>query len=281
MNTRKLLEETLRQIYPNKATHEIREMVLLLLEELTGLSRAEILAGKEIDFTPYLQQKLHNDIERLNRNEPVQYIIGKAWFYGREYRVTPDVLIPRPETEEVIDAASRLFSSSDPIQILDVGTGSGCIAITLKLKFPHSRVYAIDICNQALQIARDNAEKLTAEVHFMLLDFLTTDPDVPELDLLISNPPYITENEKHTLHANVVNYEPHHALFVPDNDPLIFYKALAEKGNRLLKKSGYVVAEINERLGKSTTDLFLSYGYDAALQKDLSGKDRIVVAKRS
>lgn len=278
LNTRKLLDETIRQINLPEPADEIREVALLLIENVSGLSRPEILAGKEIAVADWQQKKLRDDVVRINQHEPVQYITGRAWFYGREFRVTPDVLIPRPETEELIDAVRNIFPAHAPLQILDVGTGSGCIAITLKLEFPHSKVYAIDISPAALNIARLNAEHLNAPVEFMWCDFLKSSPDVSHIDVLISNPPYIAECEKELLKPNVVNFEPHQALFVADDDPLIFYKALAKKGKELLKKSGYILAEINERLGKESHDVFAAYGYTARVVKDLSGKDRIVVA---
>lgn len=278
LNTRQLLDEIIRQISLPEPADEIREVALLLIENVSGFSRTEILAGKEIQPTDWLQQKLYDDILRINLHEPVQYITGRAWFYGREFRVTPDVLIPRPETEELIDAVHNLFPAHAPLQILDVGTGSGCIAITLKLEFPQSKVHAIDISPAALHIAHINAENLHAPVEFMGCDFLKYRPDVSELDVLISNPPYVAEYEKESLKPNVVNFEPHQALFVPDDDPLIFYKALAVQGKQLLKKNGCIVAEINERLGKESHDVFTAYGYTARILKDLSGKDRILVA---
>lgn len=251
----------------------------MLIENASGLSRSAILAGREIQLTGSLQQKLRDDVARINLFEPVQYITGKAWFYGREFRVSPDVLIPRPETEELIDVVRSIFQSHAPVRILDVGTGSGCIAITLKLELPQSKVYAVDVSSAALHIARINAENLHAAVELMLCDFLQSIPEVSGFDVVISNPPYISEHEKELLKSNVVNFEPHQALFVPDEDPLIFYKALAVKGKQLLKKSGYIVAEINERYGKAVTNAFDSGGYSTQLLKDMSGKDRIVVAK--
>ncbi len=279
LNTRKLLEETIRQINLPETAVEIRETALVLLENFTGLNRAEILAGKEINLNPGLHEKIVEGICRINRHEPVQYITGKAWFYGRKFRVTPDVLIPRPETEELVDVVRSIFPASAPLRMLDVGTGSGCIAITLKLEFPQSRVYAIDVSHAALTIARMNAENLPAPVDFMLCDFLQSAPDVSELDLIVSNPPYIAGYEKDLLKQNVVNYEPHLALFVPDDNPLVFYDALARKGKQLLKKNGYIVAEINERLGRAVTAVFDSSGYATRLFKDMSGKDRVVIAK--
>lgn len=279
LNTRKLLEETIRQINLPETAVEIRETALVLLENFTGLNRAEILAGKEINLNPGLHEKIVEGICRINRHEPVQYITGKAWFYGRKFRVTPDVLIPRPETEELVDVVRSIFPASAPLRMLDVGTGSGCIAITLKLEFPQSRVYAIDVSHAALTIARMNAENLPAPVDFMLCDFLQSGPDVSELDLIVSNPPYIAGYEKDLLKQNVVNYEPHLALFVPDDNPLVFYDALARKGKQLLKKNGYIVAEINERLGRAVTAVFDSSGYATRLFKDMSGKDRVVIAK--
>lgn len=280
LNTRKLLEETIGHITRPETAEEIREMALLLLEEWSGFSRAEILAGREMFLTPELQHKLYDAVRRINQYEPVQYIIGKAWFYGREFRVTPDVLIPRPETEELIDEVKRIFSTSAPLRMLDAGTGSGCIAITLKLEYPQSRIYALDISEAALHIARTNAENLAAQVDFILCDFLHAVPAVYNLDVIVSNPPYVTAHEKATLSPSVVHFEPHQALFVPDEDPLIFYHALAEKGKLLLNQKGLIITEINERLGQPTVNLFRSAGYQAHVLHDISGKERIVVAKR-
>ncbi len=280
MNSQKLLRQTIDKISVPENPDEIREMAFALLEHTTQLPRAALLAGNEVsaDSVAWLGEA----VARLNRGEPVQYITETAWFYGRKFRVTPAVLIPRPETEELINVVKKIFSADTPLTLLDVGTGSGCIAITLKLEMPNSHVLAMDISHEALAIARHNARAHKADITFLPGDFLNEDPEVNNLDLIISNPPYIAQHEINSLQANVKNFEPHKALFVPDDNPLVFYHALAQKGKYLLKHNGWIIAEIHELRGQETANVFKAEGYEPVrILRDLSGKDRVVIAQNN
>jgi release factor glutamine methyltransferase len=214
-------------------------------------------------------------------HEPVQYVLNEAWFYGLKFYVDQNVLIPRPETEELVD---QLITDCkfpiDELNILDIGSGSGCIAISIKTKLRKAEVWSCDISKEALEAAKKNATALGADVNFVHLDFLdkTARENLPSFDIIISNPPYVPEKDKTTMQPNVLNYEPATALFVPDNDPLIFYRAIAEFGKTHLNKNGKVYAEIHESLGNDTMELFRSKGYKAEVRKDMQGKERMIIA---
>jgi release factor glutamine methyltransferase len=186
------------------------------------------------------------------------------------------VLIPRPETEFLVEEVLK-STSNTPGKILDIGTGSGCIAITLAKNLPQKTVIAFDISDDALQVASKNAKQLGANVTFHHVDILTSEIDFQELEFIVSNPPYVAASEKHAMNRNVLDHEPHLALFVPDSDPLIFYKVIAQKGLSALKSGGRIVVEINERFGKEVCDIFVQTGFtNARVIKDLQNKDRIV-----
>ena len=285
--------KNIRDIYEQNESNNIAE---LLIESITKLSRSErIIDGNRI-LSIAQENLLHSSNFRLQKHEPIQYIINEAWFAGMRFYVDKNVLIPRPETEELVEwvvEEYRIENTEDRIQnaeyrvqnsgfkILDVGTGSGCIAITLKNKLPLSEVWACDISDQALNIARINADALQATIDFVPLNFL--DPgqrrQLPNVDVIVSNPPYVPQNEKTEMKRNVVEYEPSTALFVTDDDPLIFYKAIAEFGREKLNKGGRIYAEIHENLGEPVKGLFLSEGYQTVqLKKDLQEKDRMIKA---
>jgi len=290
---RKEIIKNIRDIYEQNESNNIAE---LLIESITKLSRSErIIDGNRIlSIAP--ENALHSSNFRLQKHEPIQYIINEAWFAGMRFYVDKNVLIPRPETEELVEwvvEEYRIENTEDRIQnaesriqnsgfkILDVGTGSGCIAIALKNKLPLSEVWACDISDQALNIARINADALQATIDFVPLNFL--DPgqrrQLPNVDVIVSNPPYVPQNEKTEMKRNVVEYEPSTALFVTDDDPLIFYKAIAEFGREKLNKGGRIYAEIHENLGEPVKGLFLSEGYQTVqLKKDLQEKDRMIKA---
>ena len=253
---------------------EVHAIALALLEKYFGLTLTDILSEKEIEFKDFTEI-----IVRLNQYEPLQYILGEVEFFGRNFMVNSSVLIPRPETELLVQEVLKMKLKTP--QVLDVGTGSGCIAITLSLEIPNSKVYAIDLSQDALNTANANSKKLGADVSFMLHDFLTDVPSLEPVDLIVSNPPYVKNSEKALMKSNVINYEPHQALFVSDQDPLVFYKAIASKSKTLLNGFGKVFVEINESLGNEVKDLFESSGLkEVKIIKDLYGKDRIVVAHK-
>lgn len=250
---------------------DIQAIALAIMEKYYGFTLTDILAEKKIEEVDF-----SHIIERLHQHEPIQYILGETDFYGRRFKVSPSVLIPRPETEWLIhELMKEKFTSPG---ILDIGTGSGCIAITLQLEIPDAKIYGLDISASALAIAKQNAETLKADIKFIQSDFLL-DFSIEPLDAIVSNPPYIKESEKASMKPNVLEHEPHQALFVPDDDPLRFYKAIASKSKALLKPDGKIFVEINEQLGNEVKLLFERSGlYSVHIIKDLDGKDRIVTA---
>lgn len=262
-------------LYPKQ---EADEMINWLLEHHMGLRRVDMMNFmEEKDLSP----ELKHDFERLKTGEPIQYILGKGPFYGREFIVSPATLIPRNETEELV----HLIIKENPqpqLRVLDIGTGTGCIPISLALELKDPVVFGIDISEEALKIASLNAENLKAEVNFKTCDILTQDPKTESLDILVSNPPYIPIEEKSQMHRNVLEFEPDLALFVTDEDPLIFYKIIAEKGKKLLKPLGKIYFEINERFGIQVSKLLSNLGYkNVRIIQDLNGKDRIISGQNS
>lgn len=258
------------------SAEEAENLVNWLLEHHLGLRR--------VDMMHFLDEKdlpaaLKMDFEKLKAGEPIQYILGKGPFYGREFLVNEHTLIPRNETEELV----HLILKENPqagLKILDIGTGTGCIPISLDLEMKSPEVYGIDISEKALEVARNNGELQKSNVSFLKCDILTEMPNVPELDVLVSNPPYVPESEKSEMHRNVLDFEPELALFVPDQDPLLFYRVIGEKGKQLLKPGGKLYFEIHEKFGSEVAELLTSLGYqEVKVMKDLNGKERIASAR--
>lgn len=251
---------------------------------------ADILNESVVEQKRINEQELKNKdteillplLHRLLQNEPLQYVTGKTFFLGNEFHVNPSVLIPRPETEEMVDLALKLFNANAPIKILDVGTGSGCIAISLRLAFSQSEVYAVDISQPAINTAIENAANLNASVSFVCKDFLIEDPFPSEkFDLIVSNPPYISDTEKNDMHNNVLKFEPHIALFAPGKDPLIFYRTIAAYSIYKINANGIVLVEMNETLATQTQKIFTDAGFgEAEIIFDLQGKPRVLLAKK-
>ena len=269
-------------IYPKEEAANITDWVM---EHLTGSKKAERMIYKNSAITAEEESQLLQYTERLLQHEPVQYVLNEAWFYDQKFYVDNNVLIPRPETEELVDWVLKEVRSqkSEVRKILDIGTGSGCIAITLKKHLPSSyEVVACDINQQVLSIARKNAEAANVSVDFIVLDFLNEKQraQLPPIDFIISNPPYVPKRDKDSMNPNVVNYEPHNALFVPDNDPLIFYNAIADFGKEKLIEGGTIYVELYENLGYPVAELFRSKGYpNTELKKDMQGKNRMLKAE--
>jgi release factor glutamine methyltransferase len=280
-----LLNRLLR-IYEKGEAEKITDM---LLEHLTGSDKTERMLYKNAALSPMEEETLKQNTERLLKHEPVQYVLGEAWFYGMKFQVDKNVLIPRPETEELVDwilkdrkTESTQFSA--PGSILDIGTGSGCIAIALKKKIPGAQVTAIDVCSEALFKASENALALEATVDFKLLDFLDEEKwnGLGQYDVIVSNPPYVRQSEAATMHKRVTGFEPHQALFVPDSDALIFYRKLAAFAKKHLKSDASIFVEINESFGGEVIHLFSSEGFSKVeLRKDMQGKDRMLKAELS
>jgi len=275
---RTILSKELKNVYD---ANELRNIIDLVLEHITGLPRIEQVKNK----VPYLTCTQLEDIDsitdRLKKNEPVQYVLGEAWFAGMKFKVNKSVLIPRPETEELVDWIVKESQKSkiENRKIIDIGTGSGCIPITLKKKLSAADVSAIDICSEALFTATENAITLDADVNFILLDFLDEEKwkELGIFDIIVSNPPYIRQSEKDSMHDRVASFEPHLALFVPDNDALLFYRKLSAFALQHLNPGGSLFVEINEVLGNEIVNLFHDAGFtDVQLKKDMQGKDRMI-----
>lgn len=280
MATAKPLYERLSKNITAYAPEEAREMAFMLLDHYFGLRKTDVLTDK-----PLPPNRTEPDwfriLERLNRQEPIQHVIGTTIFCGLEFEVSPDVLIPRPETEDLVRLIMHDFADrTDDVPIVDIGSGSGCIAITLARFLPQSVVTGWDVSEKALTLARHNAENLKADVTFSIQDILNVPPDFTHrFDCVVSNPPYVTRSEAADMNRNVLDYEPGLALFVEDNDPLVFYKAVADFCVRHLAKDGACYVEINERFGNATRAVFAERGFsNIQVYKDIHGKDRSIRA---
>ena len=288
---RNYFNETLKTIYP---ITEIDSFFFLLLEEYLGFRRVDIVLKSDFKITQETLNLLQSATKQLEQEVPLQYIIGKTEFYGLPFVVNKHVLIPRPETEElvawVVSESSRFktFNTSTKqttdkkqLKILDIGTGSGCIPISLKKQLPFAKISAIDISEEALSVAKKNAVLNNVDIHFILQDILKTVALDQHYDIIISNPPYVRELEKKELKNNVLKNEPHVALFVENDNPLIFYAKIAELAKKYLNKNGLLFFEINQYLGTETIDLVNKKGLkNIQLKKDMFGNNRIVVASK-
>lgn len=255
---------------------EAQSVGYLVLESAFHLTRTDIITNKV--FQPNDDQKLKYEVilGRLRNHEPIQYILKETEFYGRRFYVNPSVLIPRQETEVLIQILKNDHQWNSP-KIADIGTGSGCIACTLALEIPNAEVYGYDISHEALKVAGTNARSLSANVILDDLDILSQSIPENRFDLIVSNPPYVTHGEKLHMKRNVLDFEPHLALFVPDHDPLLFYKVIIEKAKSALSPNGLLFFEINEQFGKNVLLLFQHFGFaNPKIHKDLNEKQRFV-----
>ena len=260
---------------------EIAVLTRLIVEELLGEQNVLITYDKINHLSRLQIEKMDDILSRLKNGEPYQYVFGKTEFYGRIFRVTGDVLIPRPETEELVE-----WIVSEPYDgtrlILDIGTGSGCIAITLAREIAHARVDAWDISEKALEIAAENAAWNSAEVRFSRADIFQTPPRSEKFNLIVSNPPYVTESEKKQMERNVIDFEPHEALFVPDNRPLLFYERIISLAGELLEDEGRLYFEINRNMAEPVAGLLCDAGFHAVeIKNDISGNPRMIRAVKS
>lgn len=272
----KEIRSSLSDFYPEP---EVQGLLRLIVEYVTGQSLPALLSDKNKKITKAQEQKAEEIVKRLQTFEPIQYIIGETEFFGLTFTVDKNVLIPRPETEELIELVLSENTQKSP-RILDIGTGSGAIAISLKKHLRRSSVEAWDFSENALSIAKVNAEKNETEIVFKKVDILSDFPVNNRFDIIVSNPPYVLESEKQQMDANVLEYEPHSALFVPDENPLLFYDRIADISKTLFDKEGILYFEINQKKGQETVSLLEKKGFsNIALIKDLMGNDRIVKAE--
>lgn len=269
-----------RALQESYSVQEAANLSRIVCCEMLGQTTIDYYLGKDIILSSKEMQKLNGILARLLNFEPIQYIQETARFLERSYHVAPGVLIPRPETEELVEVMLREIPSD--ARILDIGTGSGCIAISLSKAFPNAKVTAWDVSEDALCIARRNNDDLQASVCFVKQDVLAWRGDGGQCyDVIVSNPPYITESEKQEMERNVLDWEPFSALFVPNNDPLLFYRRIGELGRMMLVDGGRLYFEINRAYGEATAMMLCGQGYTGIrILKDISGNDRFVIAER-
>lgn len=269
------LQTALSGIYEG---HELTAIIRTICCDMLGIGTATYYLKEAVTLTSEQESLLRSITDRLQQGEPLQYIEGKAPFCGMEFAVNSSVLIPRPETAELVDWIVCEHTTQQP-RILDLGTGSGCIAIALSKRLPQAKVEACDISTEALTVAKENARTNEAPVSFFAHNMLNLDTPLPHsYDILVSNPPYIRQSEAADMSVQVTEWEPHTALFVPDDDALRFYRAIAELGQtEALRPGGHIYVEINQALGKETVALFEAYGYqDVELRKDIYGNERMI-----
>lgn len=269
----KYIKKMLLGKYPDQ---EIHSFVKIIFEHLLAFSFTGIHLNRNLLLTKAQSEKVKNIVSRLSKNEPVQYILGEAFFYDLKINVEPGVLIPRPETEELVDWIIKDWKDKEP-EILDIGTGSGCIALALAMGIPEATVHAFDNSPKALEIAKKNNKGLKAGVNFFLADIFSSTFPVTIYDIIVSNPPYVLESQKKEMHENVLSHEPAEALYVADNNPLVYYSAIANFAKSRLKNGGCLYFEINESLGNETVQLLVEKGFkNINLKKDINNKDRMV-----
>lgn len=275
---KKIFHQQLKEIY---IENDIDSLFFIALEYVTSISKIEYILQKEEEISEEKLIELKFILEELTKNKPIQYITKNAYFYGLNFYVNEKVLIPRQETNELVDWVLMSVTHSKPIKILDIGTGSGCIAITLKKNLPLSEVFAIDISNEAIQVAQKNANDNEVEINFSQKNILEINDLKSNFDIIISNPPYVRELEKLEMAPNVLDNEPHLALFVPDNNPLLFYEKITEIALKNLTEDGMLFFEINQYLSEETKKMIENKGFkNVTLRKDLQENYRMILAKK-
>lgn len=275
----------IQELTPIYDAGEAESFFYLILEESQHLKRIDLALRPDLDFSEEEIMVWNSILQQLKKEIPIQYLLGKTSFFGLNFQVNENVLIPRPETEELVEWILERQKSevkSQQIRILDIGTGSGCIAISLAKNLPNARVFAIDISEKALDTAKKNAELNTVDITFINQNILKTEDLGQQFDIIVSNPPYVRNLEKAEIKKNVLDNEPHLALFVEDNDALIFYKKIADLAQKNLSKNGQLFFEINQYLGKQMIDLLEKMNFAAIeLRKDIYGNDRMIKGEMS
>lgn len=256
---------------------EAQAMIRVICEDIFNYDQVDVALRQDSELPEFAPQRINDIIARLQRHEPLQYIVGNARFHGHRFKVTPAVLIPRPETEQMVDLIIDENPATD-LRVLDMGTGSGCIAISLARALKFARVDALDVSRDALAVARENAVVLKVKVNFFESDMLLPQPS-SRYDIIVSNPPYVCWSERESMERNVKDYEPGQALFVPDNDPLLFYKSIVPYAARSLERGGKLYLEINQRFGREVKRLLEENGFDEVrIIEDSYGHDRFAAA---
>lgn len=277
LTARKLFNRLFEEIQHAGEEYEQKSKLYWLLEDKYVINKTSIVADQQLDLNEAQWQMLNRDIHLLKKGHPVQHITNKSEFFGRMFYVDENVLIPRPETEELVDLVIKENKDRGEIKILDIGTGSGCIPIILDLEISGAEVFGSDVSGEALMVAKKNSNDLHAEVKFIYHNIFDKTDDLPKVNILISNPPYVPEFEKEGMQMEVLGYEPHVALFSPSDDPLLFYRRIAEVGKDILLESGNIYFEIHENYGPEVEKTLEDVGYkNIRLIKDIHNKDRIV-----
>ncbi len=270
-----------KELSPFYAEGEASAMAKWISSDILHLSTMELYTGKDMNFSMKAWKEVEDILARLKQREPLQYILQEAHFCGLSFHVEKGVLIPRPETEELVEWIVSDCQKAGKVRILDIGTGSGCIPVTLAERLPEAEVASCDISAEALRVAAANVKRYGDKVTLFQADILQDELPDCQVDVLVSNPPYITDSERKDMEANVLDWEPELALFVPDTDPLRFYRRIAQKGLDWLTEGGALYFEINRAYGAETVRMLEECGYrDIALRKDLSGNDRMIKAVR-
>ncbi len=280
MKLKEALDELKRGLDGVAETREVQAMIRVICEDVFNYDQVDVALRQESELPDFAPQRIADIIARLQRHEPLQYIVGHARFHGHQFKVTPAVLIPRPETEQLVDLIVDENDGSD-LRVLDMGTGSGCIAISLARALKFAQVDALDVSRDALAVARENAAALKVKVRFFESDMLAPQP-AARYDIIVSNPPYICWSEREAMDRNVKDHEPGQALFVPDNDPLLFYKAIARYASESLERGGRLYLEINQRFGNEVRRLLEDNGLDGVrIIEDSYGKVRFAAAVKA
>lgn len=271
-----LIHTSLNSLYPKE---EIQVFYFMLLEFYGNISRTNVLLSPELNLDNSLTISILNAVEELKTEKPIQYILGETEFFNNRFFVNENVLIPRQETEELVAWIISETSKNQEVTILDIGCGSGCISISLAKALPKTKVSALDVSQKALDIAQKNAQRNNAEIKFLHQDILQTDSLSEKYDVIVSNPPYVRESEKREIQNNVLNYEPHLALFVPDEKPFLFYEKITDLAKKSLNAKGKLFFEINQYLSKEIINMLKDKGVrDIELREDLSGNPRMIKA---
>ena len=282
MTVNELYRSFLKELSDSHDVHEAATITSMIFEYVSGINKYALIKTPDAILPTEQINLIHESLAALKKNKPVQYITGEAWFYKIKLKVSPAVLIPRPETEELVAVVIDALKNKSGIQLIDIGTGSGCIAIAIKKNVPDVSVTAIDVSSEALIIAKQNALAEKTAIRFIQNDFLSKEnqDDLGEYDIIVSNPPYIPQAEEKRMDKNVTEYEPHLALFVDDTRPLIFYERISDFSNKYLKNNGMIFLETHEKFAGKVAALFDSGAFRSEIKKDISGKKRMIIVTR-
>lgn len=278
MNIGQLRRQTIERLTPKYEEREATAMTRLAFFALAGWDTSQFILRSDREASAYLTGKFDDLVNRLQKDEPIQYILGMADFYGMVFKIRPGILIPRPETAQLVDWIVDDMSGRKDLAVLDVGTGSGCIAVALALNLPFSSVTAIDINPEAVALARENAKNLHTRIDARQVDIFLYEPERQSLDIIVSNPPYIPQSESRSMERNVLDFEPHEALFVPDDDPLLYYRRIIDVAKIALRPHGALYFEIHPPLATALRQLLSYAGLNVEIRNDMYGRQRLLKA---